>query len=965
MPFTASFATSADMVGRDAELDRLRSLFARALDGTPTAVVVSGEPGIGKSRLLREFAASARDEADVVTGRNVDLGTTPTPYGAILGLLRGLVAVRGASAVWQAAGPGRAALLRLLPDLADEADADADTGPASPERLREAFVTLVETLALARPLVLVIEDIQWADEATFTLLSFLLSVATRGRLLVVLSWRTGGSRPRDPARVFVGEATRAGMVERIELARLDPHSARLLSMALLGTDDEDAVDRLTARADGVPLFVEELSRQTTGPLPETLRDTLLGGYTMLSPDAAHVARVASVSAGCPDHDTLAIVSALDGPRLDAAIRETVQAGVMLVDGDGYAFRHALLCDAVSDELLPGERVRLHRAYAEHLQSVLDADPRAQVHAELARHWRGAHDQRRALTAASTAMRAAKNRYAFAAAARFGELALELWDQVVDPEAAAGTDRLTLMLQVASSLRNAGRSDRALATVDDALADPGVAESPALHARLLRDKAVYLNNLGRPGAVDLLEEALRVLDAHAVDDDRLRAVITNYLASRHMVAGRVDAAIATADDAWSLAERSGDRDEMSIARNMRASARMHRGDFDEALADFASAREYAGNTNATLRYYVNYSDTLTMLGRYREAVAVAEEGLDRARALGVERSSGSMLVQNMIEPLVELGEIDRAEALLTRSLDLPTFPVIRAYMTASRVRVLAWRGEADAAAALLRETRPVHDAAATFERQVWYALVEMDIATAEAAGDHVTALRAAAHMLDDDGPMTLHTARILLQGAADVALVRLRGALPRTELDAIAERIETAWDALPAAWCGPRWRTIARSLLHPDAAALARAVDAADAGDVPAPMRIVTRLELSRTLAADRDRPGAASALAEATTLADELHHVPLQRAVAAFGAASGLAAHAGEASTIADAGFTARELQVLALLAEGLTNRQISERLVISVKTVSVHVSAILRKLGVASRTEAAVAAVGALAPAP
>src|SRR6185312_1891185 len=151
-------------------------------------------------------------------------------------------------------------------------------------------------------------------------------------------------------------------------------------------------------------------------------------------------RVVSASDAPLEHETLAAVSRLEEARLNDAIRAAVRTGILVVDDDRYSFRHALLREAVHGELLPGERAALHRAYAEHLQALMDADPRRDLHAALAHHWQYAHDRRRALIAAVAAMFSAKTRYAFSSAARFGGLVLELWDQVDDAETASGIDR---------------------------------------------------------------------------------------------------------------------------------------------------------------------------------------------------------------------------------------------------------------------------------------------------------------------------------------------------------------------------------------------------------------------------------------------------------------------------------------------------------------------------------------------
>jgi DNA-binding CsgD family transcriptional regulator len=207
-------------------------------------------------------------------------------------------------------------------------------------------------------------------------------------------------------------------------------------------------------------------------------------------------------------------------------------------------------------------------------------------------------------------------------------------------------------------------------------------------------------------------------------------------------------------------------------------------------------------------------------------------------------------------------------------------------------------------------------------------------------------------------------RILMDAAAVIGALRTRG----VDVAGRVALVRRAWDDVPGTLRSLSWTRIFDALLAPSSDALRDAVTAADGEDVPATFRVVTRLELARHLVASGRRGDATAVLAEAVRVADELAHVPLQREVWRFAQASGLA----EASGLGSAGpsavptsaaldeLTARERQVLDLLAEGLSNGQIAKRLFISVKTASVHVSAILRKLGVASRTEAAVIAANA-----
>ncbi|MGB4137527.1 MAG: AAA family ATPase, partial [Microbacterium sp.] len=644
----------------------------------------------------------------------------------------------------------------------------------APEGLGEAIADVLEAVARAHPLVVVVEDLHWADPATLSILSFLLRVVSRERVLFVLTCRTDEIGRGGAVRAFLAEAERARLLDRIPLARLDPASVRALAEALGGGIDDAAFDRVLERSEGVPFFVEELSCNAQGPIPDTLRDVLLARFDALGDEAKKVVRLASASDGAVSHELLAALAALPDDRLDGALREALNASILAVrDGDAYGFRHALLREAVHDDLLPGERGRLHRAYAEALEQRPE-DAGCGRASELAFHWHQAHDARRALAAAVQAMTQARSAYAFSTAARFGELALELWDQVPDAEELVGMPRIALLARLGSILRNAGDGERALAIVELALeeADPETTD-PALRVRLLRDKAYYLQNAGRPGAIEYSERALALMDGR-VDDERLRASLLVLLGGRLMIAARLDEAEGIAQEAMRIGEQQGFDPIVSLAANMIGSCRMQRGDLDGGYAFYRRSWQHASDNDARLRYRVNYSDVLCLLGRHHEAVRIAEEGIAHARELGLERTSGSILTQNMVEPLLHLGEIDRVETLLANDLAMRTHRIFRVYTTLSRIRALAWRGRTDEAAALYDEWRRPFEAAADVESQVWYGMVESRLAIALNAGRAVQAAELIEGLLDDPGRLLGHVARRLIDGGWAVAALRAQG-----------------------------------------------------------------------------------------------------------------------------------------------------------------------------------------------
>ena len=396
-------ASSPVLVGRSGQLAALDAALAAARDGNPSAVLVGGEAGVGKSRLVTEFAEHSRGTgAQVLTGGCLELGTDGLPFAPFTAVLRELVRERGADGI---AGllPGHATreLARLLPEFGEPATA-ADAGEAR-ARLFEQVLTLLEQLADEAPVVLVIEDAHWADRSTRDLLAFLIrNQGALDGLLIVVTYRSDELHRTHPLRPLLAELDRISWVTRIELGRLSRADTGELAARLLGREPgADLLETVYRRTEGNPLFVEALlDGDGLGPgLPESLRDLLVAGVRRLPEETQEVVRVASAGGERIGHALLATVTGLDSAGLTRALRPAVAANVLLTDPDGFAFRHALIRESMQQELLPGEGGRLHCRFAEAIGSDPALVPPGRAAAEQAHHWYAAHDLARALASA--------------------------------------------------------------------------------------------------------------------------------------------------------------------------------------------------------------------------------------------------------------------------------------------------------------------------------------------------------------------------------------------------------------------------------------------------------------------------------------------------------------------------------------------------------------------------------------
>ena len=955
------------LVGRERQLADLRAAHATACAGEPVTVLVGGEAGIGKTRLTEEFVAEAvAGGARAVAGQSVPLDGEGPAFAPLVGALRGLHAEFGAQRLLELAGPGGDALAGLVPELG----VPPEQGPEGRGRLYEVVTSLFERVAAERPLVVVLEDLQWADSPTRDLLRFLVRGVRDAQLTVLVTYRSDELHRGHPLRPLLAELDRLRQVRRVDLPRLDADEVVLQLRELLGRPPERShADRVVRRSEGIPFFVEELAHADgCGELPGSLRDLLLVRVEPLSEDTQRLLRLMSAAGNRVDHSVLEIVADEQSGPLETALREAVSAGVIVVEGDGYAFRHALLREALHDDMLPGEHARMHARYAQALEAHPELMPNTPTAAEVAHHWYSAHDVERAFAWSLTAAAELVRGYAHATAQQLLERALELWDQVAEPERVAGSDRLDLLNRAATEAYAAGEFERTLALVKEGLRLVDRSADPVRAGWLLARLGQVRNRLGRPGGVEALAEARELIPA---EPSPQRAEALDWLATRLMLEWRFDEFLEVADEAERVGTVLGLDRIVASARITRGTAWGLMGDVERALAELRRAGPTAAAEPDQLhRYFVNLSDCYTLVGRYRDAVDVATEGYEHARGRGRKRTSGVALAGNAAEPMLALGDWDRAERMIARGLDLVPPPHHERHMIGLRAWLDLWRGDVDAAVAAVERLR------AGMSRRVVLPqdsrlVARLDAEVALARGD---AGRAWAAVTGETGEIgetgetgeTGEHVRAVVPGY-DLPLAfagaQALGARLRAADDTDAARADSEWlrafvARSAAGWPVVIWTALVDAELAgdggTDVAAWEAALAALRAAEGPVHLVPYAGYRLGRALVEAGHRDRALDTLRQAAAAADALGASLFRDRIGAFSRQTHLPLVAGVPTPAGPSGLTMREHEVLRLVAAGRSNREIGEELFISAKTASVHVSNILAKLGVSGRGEAA-----------
>ena len=975
--------TTQAFIGRGRELAVLQDAHRSMAEGGARTVLVSGESGVGKTRLIDEFATwASRDGSRVLIGGAVDMGDGGLPYVPLIEALRPLADDRE---LRRAVGVGAGDLGQLLPILGD---ASSTANGFAQARLFEQLLGLFARLA---PLVLVVEDLQWADRSTRDLLTYLERNLGQAQVMLIGSYRTDELPPNHPLLRLVAVLRRSRRVDLLTLARFSSEEHQEHVAALLG---EEATRSLASavyqRSGGNPFFTEELLAEGEAsaeqlPLPGTLRDLLLARYHASSDAAREVLRAAAVG-GPLAHRLLAMACGLPDAAFLAALREVMDRAIMVADPETgrYAFRHALMAEAIYGHLLPGERATLHRRFARAKQDdpPVGAAARARTAAERAHHWLAAGDEAQALPVLISAGRAAREVHAQAEAMQHFERALLIVDEL-GPGPLTDAERGELIALAAEAAEANGAFERAAELWRRALAEVDPRQDPYRAAQLYVDLGETHWLAGDLAAfVAARSEAVALVPHDPPSAER--AMVLAKLAAALALAGELDRARALCEEAIAMARLVAAPVAESRALSTLGTVDSLAGRAEEAIVHLGQALAMSAASGRIGEEAIdrsNLAEALHLGGRIRDSIAVVSDGIDRVRAAGLERTYGETMTAINVELYYLAGEWERAAQMAGEALERRPTGVAAEWLNLAVCELAAWRGDFEAAHAALAAVGSDGQLRVTgwtgpHEQQAQLALWEGRPADALAATRSALAAMA-------DAPLELPGGRWLCAlgtwAAADLAeAARARG--DSTAVTAAQLAADELWGDFHARADAVRRRTggdsphLVVELQFIDAVhARAHGADAdrwaivADAWDRldHVPNGAVARLwDAEARLRAGEGRAAAAKPLQAALATARRLGARPMIERLESLARRARIDVSVPQ-STIEPAagrdllnGLTRRESQVLRLLVQGRSNAEIARELFITIKTVSVHITNIKAKFGARSRVEVAAMAI-------
>jgi ATP/maltotriose-dependent transcriptional regulator MalT len=841
----------------------------------------------------------------------------------------------------------------------------------------------------------VVEDVHWADSATLDCLTYLVRGGCRGAVGVVVTCRGDEAPLAGHVAGWLAQVRASVGVEEIRLAPLSrPEVAELVVALAGGPVGPRAVEELYARAEGNPFFTEQLVAAAlagtggdrlgvSAGLPGRLAELLVARAARCAGEAQAVLAGLAVAGRPLDEDLLSAVTGLAAQAVREGLRELAAARLLAEDTtqSGHRPRHALLAEAVAGGLLPGERAALHERTARALAAAGDGN----LAAEVAEHWQAAGRAAEELPVRVPAAEAAERVFGYAEAAVHWQRANALCREEPSAAAAAGIDVPRLYMRAIDALYLAGDGERASVIAEEACRLLAEHPDPATAAAACH-RAAFHRALGSPvSGLPLIEEALRLYEQCPPSADQTRAWLDYAEMFLYAIEGRHEGISPALNRALEIAEAA--EATAMIPRTLAkiAEDEFRRGQVEEGFAflERALALARAADDSPTLmQLAVTESDALLKLARFPSATEVALRGLDFAGQAGLGASfSASFLAGNAAEALLAGGRTAQAAAVID---PLTTGPPGRLHWPAheARAEIDLLRGDIAAAVgrrqqidALFGEVRHAEFARESAQRAVELAL------WAGRPGDALAEVHTVLPVFNSPY-LAVFCGRLLAAGVracADLAeQARARRDEPAAEAAAAAADGLASWaremngapltdhpfvatiPAERATWDAERTRLAGSS----DPAAWTAAAMAWQDLGCPHRAGYAWWRQAQAHLGGGQPATAAAAALRAAAAAAGG--HAPLRAQVSLLAERARIplkppAAAAAEASPPASApalyGLTGRELAVLRLLADGHTNAQIGAELYISSSTASVHVSNILRKLGVSSRVQAAAVA--------
>jgi tetratricopeptide (TPR) repeat protein len=671
-PDTAPAPALAPIVGRIAELRIMSAAYARVMAGQSQVLLITGEAGIGKTRLVEELTSQVRPAAGGVrvrVGESAPMAGAALPYGPF-------VAALGNEAAWLLADDGQDNML------------------AARHRLFVRVFELLSSLAARSPLVVVLEDLHWADKSSRELLTFLAVRLRAERVIIVGTLR---DELTDEVRRWLTELEHRPRVTRLRLGRMpDTEIAGLVAGVMPAGASPDHVAAVVAAADGNPLYARELANADPGGSPASITDAVLAKASALTPQARAVIDQVSVADGGMSGELLAATVKLSEARLLAAARAGVISGLLASTDDGYSFTHALIRQVIYAQTLPSERRLLHRRLAEALADRPDSDPGL-----LAWHWQRAGYPDRAAAAAVLAARHAVSVRAYPEAAKNYGLAIELANWL--PE--AGPD---LLEEAARSASWAGDPRQAAIWAADALARAGTS-APMDRARRLERLGRYRWETGdTKAALDAAEQAMVILDPEPPSE--LQARVLAALATWRILLGEADAALPLVTKAMEVAQQTGADAVYAHGLATLGIIEAQYGDLEDGLADLESAFTLAcrvGSVEDAIRAAANRVYLLYRASRFAEAVEAGRAGRSAVAAMGAPPAITTGIGNNAAAALLASGRWAEADQLLAELVAESTTNFTR-YLQLLQLELAVGRGEAERAADLAATLRKSPD-----------------------------------------------------------------------------------------------------------------------------------------------------------------------------------------------------------------------------------------------------------------